>query len=289
MKWQRNPLLHFLVIGAVLFGLHTLFRRSTPDDGDRVEVSAADIDRMRLLWERQWRRPPTEREIEGLINQFIREEILYREAIAIGLDQNDTVIRRRLAQRMELLSNDLAALAEPIEGEMQEYLDQNPERYGVPARISLSQVYLSRDRRGDAVEDDARQVLEKLRSKSIASGEHRTFGDPFMLQSDYPSRSQQDLRELFGTAFAESVFELELGSWDGPVESSYGVHLVLVRERTEPRMPGLSEVRNRVRADLLDQRRRAMNEAFYAALRERYEVVVEEPAASPPVTDAAQK
>ncbi len=110
-----------------------------------------------------------------------------------------------------------------------------------------------------------------------------------MLQYDYPSRSQQDLRELFGTAFAESVFELELGSWHGPVESSYGVHLVLVRERTEPRMPSLSEVRARLRADLLDQRRREMNEAFYAALRERYEVVVKEPAASPPVTDAAQK
>ncbi len=289
MKWQRNPLLHFLVIGAVFFGLYTLFRSGPSDEGNRVEVSAGDIERIRALWQRQWRRPPSEKELQGLIDQFIREEILYREAIAIGLDQNDTVIRRRLAQRMELLSNDLAALAEPIEGEMQEYLDQNSQRYGVPARISLSHVYLSRDRRGDAVEDDARQVLEKLRSKSIASGEHRTFGDPFMLQSDYPSRSQQDLRELFGTAFAESVFELDPGSWHGPVESSYGVHLVLVRERTEPRMPDLAEVRDRVKTDLLDRRRREMNEAFYAALRERYEVVVEGRAASSPVTDAAQK
>ena len=110
-----------------------------------------------------------------------------------------------------------------------------------------------------------------------------------MLQSDYPSRSQQDLRELFGTAFAESVFELEPGSWHGPVESSYGVHLVLVRERTESRMPSLSEVRDRVKTDLLDRRRREMNEAFYAALRERYEVVVGERTALPPVTDAAQK
>ncbi len=289
MKWQRKPVLHFLVIGAVLFGLHALFRRSTPDDGNRVEVSLADIDRMRGLWQRQWRRPPTEKELEGLINQFIREEILYREAVAMGLDQNDTVIRRRLAQKLELLSNDLAALAQPTEVEMQQYLEQKPERYGVPARISLSHVYMSRDRRGAAVEDDARHVLHKLRSKSISPGEYRELGDPFMLQYDYPSRSQQDLRELFGTAFAESVFELELGSWHGPVESSYGVHLVLVRERTEPRMPSLSEVRDRLRADLLDQRRREMNEAFYAALRERYEVVVKEPAPSPPVTDAAQK
>lgn len=289
MKWHRAPLIRFLAIGAVLFGLHTLFRRSTPDEGNRVEVSLADIDRLRGLWKRQWRRPPTEKELEGLINQFIREEILYREAVAMGLDQNDTVIRRRLAQKMELLSNDLAALAQPTEVEMQQYLEQKPERYGVPARISLSHVYMSRDRRGAAVEDDARHVLHKLRSKSISPGEYRELGDPFMLQYDYPSRSQQDLRELFGTAFAESVFELELGSWHGPVESSYGVHLVLVRERTEPRMPSLSEVRARLRADLLDQRRREMNEAFYAALRERYEVVVKEPAASPPVTDAAQK
>ena len=289
MKWQRKPVLHFLVIGAVLFGLHTLFRRSTSDEGNRVEVSLADIDRLRGLWKRQWRRPPTEKELEGLINQFIREEILYREAVAMGLDQNDTVIRRRLAQKMELLSNDLAAFAQPTEVEMQQYLEQKPERYGVPARISLSHVYMSRDRRGAAVEDDARHVLHKLRSKSISPGEYRELGDPFMLQYDYPSRSQQDLRELFGTAFAESVFELELGSWHGPVESSYGVHLVLVRERTEPRMPSLSEVRARLRADLLHQRRREMNEAFYAALRERYEVVVKKPAGSPPVPDAAQK
>lgn len=288
MKWPRNPLLHFFVIGAVLFALHTFFRRSTSENGNRVEVSLAEIDRMRELWQRQWRRPPTEKELEGIVKQFIREEILYREAIAMGLDQDDTVVRRRLAQKMELLSSDLAALAEPTDQEMQEYLDQNPERYGIPARISLSHVYLSRDRRGNAVESDARQVLERLQSKPISTNEYRNFGDPFMLQNDYPSRSQQDLRELFGTAFAESVFELEPGSWQGPVESSYGVHLVLVRGRTEPRLPDLSEVRERVKADLLDKRRREMNEAFYAALRERYEVVVEQPAAAPPVTDATQ-
>ena len=289
MIWQRKPLLQFLVIGAILFGLHTLLNRGPSEEGDRVEVSSGDIDRIRALWQRQWRRPPTEKELEGLINQFVREEILYREAISMGLDQNDTVIRRRLAQRMELLSNDLAALAEPTEEEMQQYLDQNPERYGVPARVSLSHVYLSRDRRGAAVEDDARKLLDKLRATSISPGEHRTFGDPFMLQHDYPSRSQRDLRELFGTEFAESVFRLESDSWQGPVESSYGAHLVLVRDRVESRMPSLPEVRDRVKVDLLDQRRRDMNEAFYAALRERYEVVIEEPAASPPVTDAAQK
>ena len=110
-----------------------------------------------------------------------------------------------------------------------------------------------------------------------------------MLQNDYPSRSQRELRELFGAAFAESVFELEPGSWQGPVESSYGVHLVLVRDRTEPRLPDLSEVRDRVKVDLLDKRQREMNDAFYAALRERYEVVVAEPTGLPPVTDAVQK
>ena len=193
MKWHGAPLIRFLAIGAVLFGLHTLLRRSTPDEGNRVEVSLADIDRMRGLWQRQWRRPPTEKELEGLINQFIREEILYREAVAMGLDQNDTVIHRRLAQKMELLSNDLAAWAQPTEDEMQQYLEQKPERYGIPARISLSHVYMSRDRRGAAVEDDARHVLHKLRSKSISPGEYRELGDPFMLQYDYPSRSQQDL------------------------------------------------------------------------------------------------
>ena len=109
-----------------------------------------------------------------------------------------------------------------------------------------------------------------------------------MLQRDYPSRTQRELRDLFGTAFAEAVFELERGSWQRPVESSYGVHLVVVRDRTAPRAPALSEVRDRVKADLLDQRRREMNEAFYASLRERYEVVVAEPAALPLATEASQ-
>jgi parvulin-like peptidyl-prolyl isomerase len=285
MKWQRKPLLHFLVIGAVLFGVHTLFRKSTSEEENRIEVSAADINRMRELWQRQWRRPPTERELNGLIENFIREEILYREAIAMGLDQDDTVIRRRMAQKMEFLSNGLAALVQPTEDEIRQYFEENVEKYGEPERLSLSHVYFSTDRRGATAEADARELLEQLRTESIPPAKLRTLGDPFMLQYDYPSRSQRDIRELFGTAFAESVFGLEPGPWQGPIQSSYGLHLVRLHDRTASRLPELAEVRDRVQADLLDQRRREMNDAFYSGLRKRYEVTVDESALTPTVTE----
>ncbi len=280
-KWHRQPVLHFLVLGVFLFALHALFRGRTSEQENRIEVSAAEIARMRDLWTRQWKRPPTEKELRGLVEDFIRQEVLYREALAMGLDQNDTVIRRRLAQKIEFLSNDLAALATPTEDEIQQYFQDNAERYREPARMSFSHVYFSQDRRGPAAEADASEVLGKLRSDSIPPEKLRALGDPFMLQRDYPSRSRREVRDLFGTAFAESVFELEPGPWQGPVESSYGLHLVRVHQRTESRLPELTEVRDRVQADLSDQRRRDLNEAFYGSLRQRYDVTVDDSALSP--------
>jgi parvulin-like peptidyl-prolyl isomerase len=292
-KWHRQPVLHFLVLGVLLFALYTFFRGRTSEPENRIEVSAAEIVRLRDLWTRQWKRPPTEKELRGLVEDFIRQEILYREALAMGLDQNDTVIRRRLAQKVEFLSNDLAAWATPTEDEIQQYFQGNAERYSEPARVSLSHVYFSQDRRGAAAEADASELLGKLRSDSIPPEKLQALGDPFMLQSDYPSRSRREIRDLFGTAFAESVFELEPGPWQGPVESSYGLHLVRVHRRTESRLPELAEVRDRVQTDLLDQRRRDLNKAFYESLRQRYEVIVDDtalaPEEQPSGADAAQR
>jgi len=275
--WYREPLLQFLVIGGVLFGVVALFKRPAIEDR-RVEVSAEQIVQLGERWQRQWMRPPTEKELRGLVEDSVKQEILYREALAMGLDRDDLVIRRRLAQQIELLANDLAAQIEPTDNELATYLEENAEKYQVPARISFSHVYFSVDRRGAQAEGDAQALLDGLRAGSVPSGQHGDLGDPLMLQSDYSGVTSQETERLFGTRFAEGVFELEPGSWQGPVASSYGLHLVRVVEKTEPRAPDLDEARDRLRLDWMDERRREMNEAFYASLRERYEIHIDESA-----------
>ena len=264
--WRRNPLLQFAAIGALLFFAYGFLHDTRTGDVSRIELSAADIERMRELWAMQWKRPPTETELQGLVEAHIREEVLYREALAMGLDEGDTVIRRRLAQRVTFMAEDLASRVEPTPEELQRHFEAQLDRYLLPARVSFSHIYFSVDRRGDEAESDARAALAHPETAR---------GDPFMLQSDFPSRTQQEVRELFGVDFARALFELEPADWRGPITSSYGLHLVRVHQRSEGRKPEPSEVRDRVRNDLLDQRRREADKALVDSLKERYEIVVE--------------
>ena len=264
--WRRNPLLQFTAIGALLFFAYGFLHDTRTGDANRIELTAADIERMRELWAMQWKRPPTETELQGLVDAHIREEVLYREALAMGLDEGDTVIRRRLAQRVTFMAEDLASRVEPTPDQLQRHFEAHLDRYMLPARASFSHIYFSVDRRGDKAESDARAALAHPQAAR---------GDPFMLQSDFPSRTAQEVRELFGDDFARALFALEPADWRGPIPSSYGMHLVRVRERTEGRKPELSEVRDRVRNDLLDQRRREADAALVDSLKQRYEIVVE--------------
>jgi peptidyl-prolyl cis-trans isomerase C len=283
MKWLREPLFHFLLLGALLFGLHALVKdpRVQSTNGKQIEVSASDIQMLRERWIKQWGQPPSEAQLRGLIKDLIREEILYREALALGLDRNDTIIRRWLAQKMEFLSQDMTVPTDPTDAELARYFKEHRDTYWTPARVSFSHIYFSKDLHGAATADYARRTLAELRSAADPPSQAPERGDRFMLQHDYPARSQQELIELFGRAFAAALFELAPGVWQGPVESSYGLHLVRVSEQIQSRLPDLSEVRDQVRQDVLDAQRRAANEAFYGNLRQRYEVVVDETAIAP--------
>jgi hypothetical protein len=283
MKWLREPLFHFLLIGALLFGLHALVNdpRVQSTDGKQIVVSASDIQMLRERWIKQWGQPPSEAQLRGLIKDFIREEILYREALTLGLDRNDTIIRRWLAQKMEFLSQDMAVPTDPTDAELARYLEEHRDTYWTPARMSFSHIYFSQDLRGVATAANARHILAELQSEADPPSRAPERGDRFMLQHDYPARSQQEITELFGRAFATALFELDPGVWQGPVESSYGLHLVRVSERIEPRLPDLSEIRDQVQQDFLDVQRREANAAFYVNLRQRYEVVVDEAAIAP--------
>lgn len=275
-KWSKEPLLHFLVIGALIFVVFSVVNNEEISmDGNRIVVSAGDIERLSGNWSRKWNRPPTETELSGLVDSYIREEVYYREALALGLDQDDTVLRRRMMQKMEFLSNDLADLSNPDETALNEYFLVNQDKYELPARISFTHIYFSLDRHGNRILDDAGKVLADIRASATPVPSAPERGDSFMLQYDFTLETPFEVARLFGQGFAEQLFQLETESWQGPVESGYGLHLVRISEKVEARMPELAAAIDRVRTDYMFEQRQKTNKAIYERFRERYEIVVE--------------
>jgi len=279
-RWLKDPLFHFLLIGA---GLFMLYGWQADDDAtrpDQIIYTEANVDRLINLWERKWQRLPTQQELQGLVEQQIREEVLYREALAMGLDKDDMVVRRRMAQKMEFISNDLASLAEPDDAQLQAYLDEHSEKFAIPGRISYSQVYLDKSQRGDQVYTDAQDLLKEL-SQSAVDFDISMAGDSFMGGYNFNDETSFGVARLFGQDFGNQLFELPVGEWTGPVESGYGLHLIRVDSRTDSRSPSLQQVRDKVRAEWLAQQQRKTNDLLYSELRKRYEITIEGPAATP--------
>jgi peptidyl-prolyl cis-trans isomerase C len=281
-KLFREPLLHFLLIGAALFGLQALLQPRQPEApaARRIVISQGELERLRLAWQMQWQRPPTAEEWQGLLEAHIREEVLYREALALGLDRDDTIVRRRLAQKFEFLTQDLAALRPPTDAELASFFEQHRERYRVATRLSFSHVYFNPDRRGPGMERDVQEALARLRAEAVH--EAAEPGDPFLLDHELRQKTTDEVERLFGRAFAEAVVNVAPGTWQGPIASGYGWHLVKVDERTAARLPELAEVQNQVQRDWADAQRRAANEEVVARVRARYEVVIQQPATVPP-------
>ena len=277
MKLLREPLLHFMFIGAAIYLLYGVFAETLPEADDKtIVVSAGEIEWMQTAWQKRWNRPPTAAEFDGLIQQYIKETVLYREALTMGLNQHDQVIRRRLAQKLEFLAKDLVALTPPTEEELQSYFDTHLDRYQEPTRYTFTQVFIDPDKRGDATLDDAELIEATLIAQGDASDDAGALGDDFMLQNYYPEKDPLEIQKLFGSGFAESLIELSPGQWRGPILSGYGVHLVYVSNVSEPPAPVFAEVRERVVQDWTTDRSEELNEQFYANLRDRYTVVIEE-------------
>jgi hypothetical protein len=279
LKWLREPLLHFLLIGAAIYLLYGAVAEQLPEDADKtIVVSAGEIEWMQTSWQQRWNRPPTPEELDGLIQQYIRETVLYREALTMGLNQHDQIIRRRLAQKLEFLAKDLVALTPPTDEELVTYFELHRDRYQEPARYTFTQVFIDPDKRGDATLEDAETIKATLIARGDAIGDAGALGDAFMLQSYYPDNDQTNVRKLFGSGFAESLVQLTPGQWHGPVLSGYGTHLVYVSHISEPSPPVFAEVRERVVQDWTAERSEELNEEFYASLRDQYTIVIEESA-----------
>jgi hypothetical protein len=276
MTLVRSPLLQFLLIGAVIY---LLYGRADSEKAsvslDTIIVSRGDIAWMEDSWQKRWNRPPTPAERKGLIDQYVRETVLYREALAMGLDQDDVIIRRRLSQKLEFLFQDLADAVPPEDQELLAYFDENRDRYQDPELITFTHVFLDPDRRGDQTLVDAETLMAELNAKDDPAKDGADRGDLFMLQGYYPQRPEAEISKLFGWEFAKSVFELEPGQWHGPVLSGYGVHLVYVHDRTQSPPPSFDAVVERVTEDWQTDRRQEFNDQFVENLMSRYEVTIE--------------
>lgn len=279
MKFYREPLFHFLLIGAAIYALYGAFAEpAAEENGDTIVVSAGEVRWMHTSWLKRWNRPPTERELDGLIEQYIRETVLYREAVAMGLDQQDQVIRRRLAQKLEFLAKDLVALTPPTDEKLKEYFAKHRKRYQAPVRYTFTQVFLDPDKRGDSTVADAEKIKAELIAEGDAIEDPGALGDGLMLQSYYPNKDAVEIQKNFGGGFMKSLAELSPGQWHGPILSGYGVHLVFVSHVHEPPAPVFADVRERVEQDWRSDRSEELNEEFYVNLRDRYAVVVDLPA-----------
>ncbi len=278
-RWVTEPLLHLFILGFAVFGLHAFLDRGSrqaEEDPYLVEVSSADIEWFRTLWKRRMGREPTAQDLRGQVNQLIRERILEREAVRMGLDKDDMVVRRRLAQKMEFLFKDLSTLAEPSAEGLRRYFEQNAPQYAVPWRATITQVFFSTDKRGvEGAEEAVRVLLEWLSEKGDFPSATHEMGDPSML----PSRCERcDAREIegrFGTEFANTLKALSAGSWHGPVRSAYGLHAVYVHERTDTRLPALAEIEDRLAADWMAAKQREGSQKAYQELRSKYRVLLE--------------
>jgi len=277
-KLIKEPLVQFLLIGALIYAAYALF--GTPDDEEAqrtIHISEARIENLAAMWEKRWNRPPTDAELVGLVRALLREDILYREALAMGLDDDDHIIRRRLAQKLEFLTNDIVQMQEPDDAELEAYFSASIERFRAPDRVTFTHVFFNPDARGDATLDDAAQALERLQAAGEPNGEIVDEGDRFMLRNYFAGASELDISRALGSGFAESVMQLETGVWHGPVLSGFGTHLVYVSEFEPAPPPELEDVRD----DVLNEWRRAQQEKFDAELLEslkgRYEIVIEGP------------
>jgi hypothetical protein len=271
----REPLIHFFILGLAVFGLHAALDRkpaTTVNDPYLVEVSSADIEWMRTIFNKRMGRGPSVQDLRAQVNQLIREQILSREAVAVGLDEDDMVVRRRLAQKMEFLFKDSSAIAEPTEEDLRTFFFENRRKYEMPPQVTFTQVYFSIDRRGV---EEAKQTAQTLVKEDGDPDRVATLGDASILSPRCTQCSVREIRNRFGLDFAETVKNLAPGSWHGPVKSAYGFHAVYIHERQDTKVPKFYDIIDQIKNDWMSEKREENTRSVYGEMRSRYRVLVE--------------
>jgi hypothetical protein len=271
----KNPVVHIFALGLLL-GLVVLIARGAPTSGDeqrRVVVTVNDLAQLRVAFMRTWQREPTQVELRGELEKFIREEVLYREALARGYDRDDIVVRRAMQRKMEFLGQAQVGEEPPTDEEIQAYFSLRGERYRIPTVMSFRQVYFSTESRKDRAEQDARETLDELRGVDPDVSQLTRWGDAVMLQSYYADQTEQSISALFGEEFMNAIMNLEPGKWEGPIRSGYGLHLVRIDRREDSRIPEWTEVRGRVVTDMEYEARNAAKEQLFQEIAQQYQVI----------------
>ncbi len=275
----KEPLTHFLLLGVVLFAANALVQRGASETNapKQIVLTLDELQQLQMLFQSQWRRQPTPQEFDALVETKIKEEILYREALALGLDKDDEIVKRRMAQKMQFVAEDVAQAHEPDTAELRTWFDANSTKFALPGRISFRQIYFSPDQRGTRARDDAVAALKQLAGKPIDAPAASSSGDATMLQEYYGDRSSEQLAKDFGPVFAQAAFALTPGSWQGPIESGFGWHLVFVDSMIPGRVPDFEEVEPDVKTAWLGQQKALAWQKAYDAMRAKYVVLLPKP------------
>ncbi len=287
-SWRREPLLHFLIVGALMFGAYFWLNRGAADAAPReIVITSDDLLQMRIAWRAQGRPEPTPQQLQRMVETKVREEVLYREALAMGLQNDDVIVKRRLAQKMDFLAEDLSALREPTVDELKTWQRTHQAEFALPPRASFRHLFFGFDQRGARAADDAAAALARIAGKPADATGLR--GDTFPLQSSYAERTPEQVAGAFGGPFAQALFALKPGAWSGPIESGFGWHLVFVESLSAERAPAFEEIETEVRASWQNHQRSEFKQAAYDAMRAKYEVVMPSDAAPAGAATAAPK
>jgi len=269
----KDPLCHFVILGALLFSAYQLANDAVEAfDPQRIVIEQGVLKRLASSFERSWLRQPTRAELNGLIQEHLKEEILYREALALGLDKNDPVIRRRLRQKMEFLNQDISDPPEASDDVLQQYLNTHQDTFRQPPRVSFSQMFFRED--GVKGRMRAEAALVKFRSHSLSEIDLEAHGDPTLLTARMQDASPASVAKTFGQEFSKELFSLPLNQWVGPIESGFGLHLLYIDSLVPSEAAVLDDVRKNVAREWLSGQRQLANDRFFQILRDRYVVEI---------------
>jgi len=276
IRWLKEPFFHFLLIGVGLFLLHGVTTAPSKKEEKNIEITTADVDRIVLLWEKRRKRPPTQKELDELIDKRIHEEVLYREALAMGLDKDDPIIRQLLAQKVEYISNDFITINTPEDNVLQNYLNVHSSKYKLPGKISFKQIYFKPVKHDASIKREAKQLLRELNQENNDLN-ISTLGDNFLYGTNFVNRREYEIKRLFGKVFTKEIFKLEKGKWMGPLESDCGLHIVYIDNKSVSRVAPLERVRESVLQNWISDERKKAKHAYIENLTKQYVIKISKP------------
>lgn len=278
-RWLREPLLHFLLLGLALFAVYGYLHRGRfgIEPSRQIVVSLDELRQMDTYFQSQWHRQPTPAEFQAMVEDKVREEVLYREGLAMGLDKDDEIVKRRMAQKMQFLAEDVGTAHEPSTAELKTWFEKNSSKFALPSRYSFRHLYFSPDKRGKNAQDDAAKALARIAGQAEDSKLANSLGDRFMFQDYYGDRTTEAIAKEFGPPFAVAIEKLKPGSWQGPIESGYGWHLVFVDAVIPGRVPAFEEMEPDVKTAWLAEQKQQSWQKAYAEMRARYTVMLPAP------------